>query len=234
MPRFEPFAALRYTAAVLDDVIAPPYDVLSVDDRAAARRTRRAQHRARRRAGRRRRPVRAGGGHACRLGGRRHTHPRRRTDVHAVPHALRRRHRSRAPPRRRARRARGGRRGRGRRAAPRAHHPEGVDRSSRPDAGDESQPLAGVGTVARHGVDRGPRRAGRAGGRGHRRRRGAHGRAGDRPGAAGRDLPVRGGERRAHRRRPPPLRRRAGLPRRAAPRSRIRQRGRRADVGVRG
>ncbi|HEY4609427.1 MAG TPA: DUF1015 domain-containing protein, partial [Ilumatobacteraceae bacterium] len=33
MPRFEPFAALRYSAAEpLDDVTAPPYDVLSIAD----------------------------------------------------------------------------------------------------------------------------------------------------------------------------------------------------------
>lgn len=32
MPRFEPFRALRYAADPLDDVIAPPYDVLSPDD----------------------------------------------------------------------------------------------------------------------------------------------------------------------------------------------------------
>lgn len=32
MPRFEPFPALRYTASDLDDLIAPPYDVLSDAD----------------------------------------------------------------------------------------------------------------------------------------------------------------------------------------------------------
>lgn len=32
MPRFEPFRALRYAAPDLDDLIAPPYDVLSPDD----------------------------------------------------------------------------------------------------------------------------------------------------------------------------------------------------------
>src|SRR4029079_18244718 len=33
VPRFEPFAALRYSASEpLDDVTAPPYDVLSVAD----------------------------------------------------------------------------------------------------------------------------------------------------------------------------------------------------------
>lgn len=32
MPRFEPFAALRYAAADIDDLIAPPYDVLSESD----------------------------------------------------------------------------------------------------------------------------------------------------------------------------------------------------------
>ncbi len=32
MPRFEPFAALRYAAADIDDLIAPPYDVLSETD----------------------------------------------------------------------------------------------------------------------------------------------------------------------------------------------------------
>lgn len=32
VPRFEPFKALRYAAAPLDDLIAPPYDVLSPDD----------------------------------------------------------------------------------------------------------------------------------------------------------------------------------------------------------
>ncbi|HEX3089623.1 MAG TPA: DUF1015 family protein, partial [Ilumatobacteraceae bacterium] len=33
MPRFEPFAALRYSAdEPLDDVVAPPYDVLSTAD----------------------------------------------------------------------------------------------------------------------------------------------------------------------------------------------------------
>ncbi len=32
MPRFEPFSALRYASANLDDVIAPPYDVLSDAD----------------------------------------------------------------------------------------------------------------------------------------------------------------------------------------------------------
>ena len=35
MPRFEPFAGLRYTAEDLDEVAAPPYDVISPDDRAA-------------------------------------------------------------------------------------------------------------------------------------------------------------------------------------------------------
>ena len=32
MPRFEPFAALRYASPDLDDLIAPPYDVLSDPD----------------------------------------------------------------------------------------------------------------------------------------------------------------------------------------------------------
>ena len=32
MPRFEPFAALRYAATEIDDLIAPPYDVLSEAD----------------------------------------------------------------------------------------------------------------------------------------------------------------------------------------------------------
>ena len=32
MPRFEPFAALRYATTELDNLIAPPYDVLSDDD----------------------------------------------------------------------------------------------------------------------------------------------------------------------------------------------------------
>ncbi|MDQ3738522.1 MAG: DUF1015 domain-containing protein, partial [Actinomycetota bacterium] len=32
MPRFEPFRALRYTARELDDLVAPPYDVLSDAD----------------------------------------------------------------------------------------------------------------------------------------------------------------------------------------------------------
>ncbi len=32
VPRFEPFRALRYAASDLDDLIAPPYDVLSPDD----------------------------------------------------------------------------------------------------------------------------------------------------------------------------------------------------------
>src|SRR5436305_13952830 len=33
LPRFEPFAGLRYSAAEpLDDVTAPPYDVLSIGD----------------------------------------------------------------------------------------------------------------------------------------------------------------------------------------------------------
>lgn len=32
MPRFEPFAAVRYATTDLDDLIAPPYDVLSDDD----------------------------------------------------------------------------------------------------------------------------------------------------------------------------------------------------------
>ena len=32
MPRFEPFRALRYATPALDDLIAPPYDVLSADD----------------------------------------------------------------------------------------------------------------------------------------------------------------------------------------------------------
>ena len=35
MPRFEPFRALRYATSELDDLIAPPYDVLSADDVAA-------------------------------------------------------------------------------------------------------------------------------------------------------------------------------------------------------
>src|SRR6478735_255108 len=35
VPRFEPFTALRYRTAALDDVIAPPYDVLSATDREA-------------------------------------------------------------------------------------------------------------------------------------------------------------------------------------------------------
>ena len=50
---------------------------------------------ARRRARRRRRPLRAGGRDARRLDRRRHARRRRRADVHAVPHALRRRHRRR-------------------------------------------------------------------------------------------------------------------------------------------
>ncbi|MET0911500.1 MAG: DUF1015 domain-containing protein [Ilumatobacteraceae bacterium] len=32
MPRFTPFAALRYRSAIIDDLIAPPYDVLSESD----------------------------------------------------------------------------------------------------------------------------------------------------------------------------------------------------------
>ena len=32
MPRFTPFAALRYSADTIDDLIAPPYDVLSASD----------------------------------------------------------------------------------------------------------------------------------------------------------------------------------------------------------
>lgn len=35
MPRFEPFRALRYATPDLDDLVAPPYDVLSADDVAA-------------------------------------------------------------------------------------------------------------------------------------------------------------------------------------------------------
>ena len=35
MPRFEPFRALRYASTDLDDLIAPPYDVLSSDEVAA-------------------------------------------------------------------------------------------------------------------------------------------------------------------------------------------------------
>ena len=35
MPRFEPFTALRYRTPALDDLIAPPYDVLSATDRQA-------------------------------------------------------------------------------------------------------------------------------------------------------------------------------------------------------
>lgn len=37
MPRFEPFQGVRYatTAGVLDDLVAPPYDVISADDRTA-------------------------------------------------------------------------------------------------------------------------------------------------------------------------------------------------------
>lgn len=34
MPRFEPFSALRYATSALDDLVAPPYDVLSESDRA--------------------------------------------------------------------------------------------------------------------------------------------------------------------------------------------------------
>src|SRR4051794_11057034 len=32
VPRFTPFAALRYSAPAIDDLIAPPYDVLSASD----------------------------------------------------------------------------------------------------------------------------------------------------------------------------------------------------------
>src|SRR5688572_3940586 len=32
VPRFEPFPALRYADPAVDDLIAPPYDVLSPDD----------------------------------------------------------------------------------------------------------------------------------------------------------------------------------------------------------
>ena len=32
VPRFTPFAALRYSASSIDDLIAPPYDVLSPRD----------------------------------------------------------------------------------------------------------------------------------------------------------------------------------------------------------
>ena len=47
VPRFEPFPGLRYDAGVvpLERVVAPPYDVLSDDERAGAGRTSRAQHR---------------------------------------------------------------------------------------------------------------------------------------------------------------------------------------------
>jgi hypothetical protein len=32
VPRFEPFPALRYAAADLGSLVAPPYDVLSTSD----------------------------------------------------------------------------------------------------------------------------------------------------------------------------------------------------------
>ena len=54
-------------------------------------------------------------------------------DVHALPHAVHRRGRYDTRDRWRARRARGGRRGGRRRAAARAHHAEGEERSARPD-----------------------------------------------------------------------------------------------------
>ena len=156
VPRFEPFRAVRYAPAVdLDDVIAPPYDVLSDADVDAleARDARNIVHVDVPRGGAR--PLRAGRPAAAGVDRRRRDGPRRR----------RRRSRStacgsptppgaRARPRRRARRARGRRRGRRRRAPPRAHDAEGVDRPPRPDAGDDGQPVAGVGPVAGRRADR--------------------------------------------------------------------------------
>ena len=102
---------------------------------------------------------------------RRRARARRRTVVHGVPDALHRRRRLRPRPRRRRRCAGGGRRRCRRGAPPRAHDAEGVDRSSRPDAGDAGEPLPGVGPLARRRAERTARRARRAGGRGDRRRR---------------------------------------------------------------
>ena len=161
VPRFEPFRALRY----------------SPDHRAARRSRRPAVRRAVRRGCREatapgarttsststcRRvapsATRGAARAAAAVDRRRRPRRRRRAVVHGLPDALHRRHGRRARPRRGDRRARGRRRGSRRGASPRAHHAEGVDRSSRPDAGDQGQPLAGVGTVARLRAQRSARR----------------------------------------------------------------------------
>ncbi len=94
VPRFEPFPALRYAADVdLDDVIAPPYDVLSDADVDALAARDPTQHRPHRRAPRRTaatattqagRPLRAWIADGVLV-------TRRRPDVHAVPDAVHRR-----------------------------------------------------------------------------------------------------------------------------------------------
>ena len=83
VPRFEPFVGLRYdTSQVdLDDVVAPPYDVLERRRARGAGRPPSRQHRAGRRAAgvRGAGPLRAGGAHAPAVAGRRHPAGRRAT-----------------------------------------------------------------------------------------------------------------------------------------------------------
>jgi hypothetical protein len=172
----------------IDDLIAPPYDVLSDADLdelggGAGSTSPTSTSRASRTG-----PGRYDRGRdAARVDRRRGDVVRRHADVHDLPHAVHRCLRHGARHRRRARRARGRRRRRRWRTPPRARHTEGVDRSPRPHAGDAGQPVARVGAVARRRAHRAARRTRRADRIGHRRRRRPRRRAGLGPRNACRD-----------------------------------------------
>ena len=161
------------------------------------------------------RPVRHGRGPVPHVAPREPAGRRRRALVHGVPDGGPRRGRRGAPHHRRHRGHGAEPARRGRHPPPRVHDPEGQERPPRPAAVDRRQPVAGVGPLARRRAHRAAR-VRRPSPRPLRgRRRGAHGVADLRPG------PGRGHrrrhQRRAHRdrRRPPPLRDLARLPRRA-------------------
>ena len=186
VPRFEPFRALRYATSELDDLIAPPYDVLSADDVAAlgARSDHNIVH-VDVPAARPGSPVttatQRGDDPAvvdrCRRDG-----ARRRGGVHDLPHALHRRDGHRPRPRRRARRA-GGRR----RRAPAACSPTSARRRRpRPTAstsrGRRRPNLSPVwGLSLAPGLTDVLREPAEVVGARHRRRRDPHRRTGHRP-----------------------------------------------------
>ena len=92
VPRFTPFPALRYCDPEIDDLIAPPYDVLSDADLDELNARQPVQHHPRRRSAGvgRSRAVRTGRRNAAAVDRRRRDGVRRSADVHPLPTALHR------------------------------------------------------------------------------------------------------------------------------------------------